>query len=426
MKFKKSKKGENNLMLSETAMLIIVATILIIMLVILVRMYLIFEDPDVIASKQAYNRVFTAIESLKKDGDITYEYASLRKNNGILILNSETLTRSPLPVYLPFTNSQEDIDFLPEYKKDLPKICYVYTHLKEGKRIIKINECKRISTNLELNYLLELATSPTIAIKKDSNLLQIISLQTGYDPKAIYSILGLLKAQSFRIGEKLKSSNQLIDLEAEKWFSEASESNGEIIIAKEGQYFLKGKSGSVEHTLANTGVDIATFLVISNLKILDPLENFENIFDEEDEYKDFTGLTKLCLLDNIGRLDPQSITIHKRKMIENEYTYENIINRLLTVEEFRTNPTNSLCLKKEGTCSEYTASINEGTDAHLFFKKLYLYKMEKSGITIGFFILSDVDLTTENFKILLGNVNFQNKVKELVCGEGNVEDCDIF
>ena len=119
---------------------------------------------------------------------------------------------------------------------------------------------------------------------------------------------------------------------------------------------------------------------------------------------------KLSSIDNIGKFENIEITKESTQMFNTD-------PQVLKLNALGDTP-NNICVKL----------LNDHCIANMnyLFKKLYLYKMEKSGITIGFFILSDVDLTTENFKILLGNVNFQNKVKELVCGEGNVDDCNIF
>ncbi len=404
----KSKKGENNLMLSETAMLIIVATILIIMLVILVRMYLIFEDPDVIASKQAYNRLFKAIESIRNDGDITYEYASLRNNHGILILNSETTKADNLYLFNPITGYPEEVNLLEEYKKGTPKICYVYTtqEVKGGKteRNIKINECKQLSSNLKQSYLIEQDAMPLIITKKNS-IIYIKSESEGiYDPRQYNNPYSSKLFYSIELSEKLKNLNQLIDLEVENWFSREQTNEGTAIIEKQAQYLLKWKLGETDELLTNTQIDVGVIAIVSYA--LKPQDGFEDI--EILKYEE--QFVKLSSIDNIGKFENIEITKESTQMFNTD-------PQVLKLNALGDTP-NNICVKLSN--DHCIANMN------YLFKKLYLYKMEKSGITIGFFILSDVDLTTENFKNLLGDVNFQNKVKELVCGEENIDNCKIF
>jgi hypothetical protein len=215
----------------------------------------------------------------------------------------------------------------------------------------------------------------------------------------------------------MRDSNTLIDLEVENWFSlDTINRNNKIIVEKEGQYALKGLHYDLELTLANTYVDIGIVLITSYY--LNPLDEFKDITLSKFEYNGISKEVKLSAIENIGKLKIDNLNrLEVNKLSTAERPNININQEFLQVINLGEEDSNICAKNNEAQC--VGPFLKE-------FKKMYLYRIEGPYITLGFFILSDNDLEESKFKLLVDDPNFQNKVKELVCGEENIDDCEIF
>ncbi|HOI18840.1 MAG TPA: hypothetical protein PLX15_03175 [Candidatus Woesearchaeota archaeon] len=419
----KSKKGENNLMLSETAMLIIVATILIIMLVILVRMYLIFEDPDVIASKQAYNRLFKAIESVRSDDGITYEIVSLRDEFGIIILNPQSDKNGLVKFKSTDKNELFDVTLSKELlSKKKTQICffrYEKTKWPRQKTISQVNECKELNVRFSANYLFDgIYTEYQVVELRNNHDGTITISPTNYDTNYVPESVDAMKA--FFVDEMQKqidkvTTSRLIDLKIDKWYQKS----GKVAIEKEGLYVIKLLDGpdANPNPPYNSEFNIKTKMdigiVVIMLKNCNPTNNLEFPLDSESEEK-----INICSVKNIMQLKGDRTVIVKEA---NNLEYKIKIENLKEYNAVNSNTGKSFEFK------DYIGSNTEPRKSYQYYKikNVYLYILDKE-IRLGIFVFSEIDLDETYWENIISNVNFQNKVKELVCGEGNVDDCNIF